>query len=240
MSRAKYNLKIALKPKTDQRTGKCAPEDLPALRRYQAVVIRLGKNPGMTEEEAIALYDVPRGVCSKCGKEAEGRARRCKECIAISDREKTTKYRVEKRYHRDKPCEYKGCVKIFKGHPRRKFCADHTWGARGTTIAPKMPKEKAVKLPKVKPPKPALLATWENKPKPVKTEGPAPKVMTEEERLAIIAKLKAQEAQNIADAMRKIEEQRAARAGFRRGVDVAELCDEKVRAVAEVMGRIGR
>jgi len=142
MNTTKYNLQLIKKPPCDHRTGKCADEDRPALRRYQGVTNYM-RTRGCTEAEAIALYDRPRGIC-KCGAEAPGKGRECHECMLTRQRAKQAQYRAEKRFMKPKQCQYPGCEVVFLGWRRRKFCDLHIKDGRAKkyNVKPKLVKAK--------------------------------------------------------------------------------------------------
>jgi hypothetical protein len=174
---------------------------------------------GMSRETAEAMEGA-RGVC-KCGKQARRvNGRICKDCYLAKDREAK----------RGKPSRIVAkvcatCGGNFTGTSNAKHCKLHKGG---------------VKVKKV-PARPVLPKTWE---KPVVEKRPAQidnaGKLTEAEAQLRIIELKRQEQANIAAAMALIEEQRAARAGFKRGVDLAEIDPAKKRVVENIVKGMAR
>jgi hypothetical protein len=181
--------------------------------------IRWRMKAGMTRQEAEAM-EAPIGVC-KCGKQARrANGRICKDCYQAKDREAK----------RGKPSRMVAkvcatCGGNFTGTSNAKYCSLHKGGVKAKKV----------------PARPVLPQTWE---KPVVEKRPAQidkaGKLTEAEAQLRIVELKRQEQANIAAAMALIEEQRAQRVGFKRGVDREEIDVEKERAYFEVMERMAR
>lgn len=170
----RYDLKIARKPKTDAADKIVNPDDRPALRLYQSVTHAMRRNPGLTEEQAIALYNRPRGICGDCGELCKERARRCANCCAEQSREKEQIRRdAGKTKKADKPCAFPGCGAKFTGGPTRKHCDDHSYH-RGRKRAKSVNGPKKAAEPKRKIERITLPSSWEKPLPPVKL-APAPK-----------------------------------------------------------------
>lgn len=142
-----WNLKFVKKPPTDHRTNKCAPKDLPALRRYQGVTGLMRKH-GITEEEAMERYDKPRGVCHVCGSFAPGRRRICDEHKRLAHLAALEKRKQEGLHLKNKTCIFDGCTAEFMGSTRKVYCKDH-----GRSTRPKQYKTRAAKVVATKPAK---------------------------------------------------------------------------------------
>ena len=152
-----YDLKLITKPPMHHNSV-VAPEDLPALRRYQAVLRYMRR--GLTEEEGIARYDRPTGKCEGCGDKCPGRARRCSQCYLKAQRLKSAERVKNKKHWVAGKCSV--CGAPFFGHPSRENCDDHR-NLRNKPVKDAKPK-------KVKAAKPAPLPpTWE---KPAKAPPP--------------------------------------------------------------------
>ena len=154
----RYDLKIAIRPKMDGRGRILDTDDLPALRLYQSVVNAMRRNPGMTEEQAIALYNRPRGICSDCGELCKERARRCDGCYARQAREHTRATRERQRT--EKTCAFPDCTVRFVGSIGRQYCDDHTY-SHGRSRAKSVNGPKKAPEPKRRIERIALPATWE-------------------------------------------------------------------------------
>lgn len=119
---------MTLKLPPRDRRGKCLdPADLPALRRYQGVADLMRHHPGMTEAEAIARYDRPRGICADCGAGCGPLARRCGACYAEMALEAQKRVRAAGGHKKRKLCAYPGCDRQFSGGPTRKNCDEHSY-----------------------------------------------------------------------------------------------------------------
>lgn len=169
-----WNLKFVKKPPTDHRTNRPAPEDLQALRRYQGIT-GLMRKYGITEEEAMARYDKPRGVCHVCGGFAPGRRRICEEHKRLAHLAALEKRKAEGRHLKKKVCIFDGCTSEFFGSTRKVYCKDH-----GRSNRPKKYNTKAAKVIVEKPAKVAakkkVLEAWGSpSPEPLKF-APPPKV----------------------------------------------------------------
>lgn len=183
MKQARYDLQIVKKPATDSRDRLIDAADLPALRRYQAVT-RAMRVRGITEAEAVAQYDRPRGVCETCGAACLPTRRTCDECKLAQAREDARLYRERQLDLRDKLCEYQRCGKPFRGGHHRRMCDEHTFGKGKPRLKLTPTKREASAAPSKARPKPsrasrpvitpkALPSTW-NRPLPDSKRKPPP------------------------------------------------------------------
>lgn len=170
-----WNLKFVKKPPTDHRTNKCAPEDLQALRRYQGVTGLMRKH-GITEEEAMARYDKPRGVCHVCGVEAPGRRRICDEHKRLAHLAALEKRKAEGRHLKKKTCKFDGCAVEFMGSTRREYCKDHGRSTRPMKYNTKASKAFASKSAKVVVDRKKLPKDWDKQSADHLKFAPPPKV----------------------------------------------------------------
>ena len=179
--------------------------------------IRWRMNAGMTREQAEELEGTA-GVCA-CGKKAKRQnGRICVECYQAKDREAK---RGKPSRLVDKACQK--CGAGFQGTSNAKYCSLHKSGVKAKKVAAR----------------PVMPQTWDKsvvEKQPVQAESASK--LTADQVQARVAELKRQEQANIAAAMARIEEQRGQRAGFKRGVDKAEIDPAKERAFTEVMGRM--
>jgi len=170
-----WNLKFVKKPPTDHRTNRPAPEDLPALRRYQGVTGLMRKH-GITEEEAMERYDKPRGVCHVCGAWAPGRSRICDEHKRLAHLAALEKRKAEGRHLKKKTCIFDGCTAEFMGSTRKVYCNLHGRSTRPRKYKTRAAKVVAPKKVKVVVDKKKLPKNWD---KPLADHlkfGPPPKI----------------------------------------------------------------
>lgn len=135
MERRIWNLTLIARPPLSSNSQPKNPADLPAFRRWQAVLRWMRK--GKTEEEAVALCP-PTGVC-KCGAKCGKRARTCAECRRLQMVEKSRKMREEGKHLVEGECRI--CGTAFIGTRSRKNCDAHEMQRPGGYTI-KVPKEK--------------------------------------------------------------------------------------------------
>lgn len=87
-------------------------------RRQEAIRYLILK--GRTEEEAIAFYDRPRGVC-ECGAKCPKNGRQCEGCR----RKYNTEWHQKNPRLVEKQCPV--CLKAFTGKPNRVNCDEHRY-----------------------------------------------------------------------------------------------------------------
>lgn len=179
----RFKTEIVVKPKTTKSSTLVNPEELPALRRYQAVTRLMRK--GWTEEAAIGFYDRPRGTCNKlvngkmCGNTCNGRSRICDDCKTAQHTAAARVRRAGGEHFIDKVC--RRCAKTFHGHPCRIYCLTCKEETGDIRIRWEEPKRKPRRKPQTKPkPKPRVLPrkdfppTWERPLAATRIEQPKP------------------------------------------------------------------
>lgn len=158
-------LKLTKIPPRDSKHQLKDPADLPALRRYQGI-LRMVRG-GRSEEEAIAHYDRPRGICARngCGKACPGQGRTCAECRLQDQKIAQREYRANNKHHVERTCTK--CEAKYVGHRTSDYCPACAPGKNG----PRKKRGGAVKAKAIRQDKVALPVTWE-KAKPAVVEPP--------------------------------------------------------------------
>ena len=155
-------LQFVTRPPAGRNNIPLDPADWPAMRRWTQIYKRVAYQ-GVPEEEAIADYDQPRGVCQEktpqgltCGITAwKPTARVCLGCKKRIAAARCQKYR-ETIGLREKTCEYPGCNVIFQTAQKRTiYCETHKYGTG--LVRAERPKREP-NAPKDTQPRPKVLA----------------------------------------------------------------------------------